>query len=396
MINFNQMSESILHSRNVIFVTNTFRLGGAERQAFVLARRLRDDHGANVEFVGLIHPSEVKQGGDFELARLCDEASIPRHGFQWNWHPPWSEVGNVELGRDLLKLAGFLRRLRPDALMPFVTMPSQVCGIIWRITAARTSIWNQRDEGQWITRSFRQRLGAALTPQFVSNSTEGAAALVERLGVPPHQVQVIGNAIEEQVPTMSRRQVRDHWSLPDDGVVVCMLANLQLRKDHETLLRAWKRVVSSHTPGSSATLVLAGQDGGTKTRLVALCKELGIDNSVKFLGAVRLVPDLLNACDIAVLSTHREGVPNGILEPMAMSLPVIATDLPGTQEALGGNEWLVAPGDSDVFADKLIELVRDPQLRARLGADNRRRVAEGYNARTQAGKFADLLARSIR
>ena len=82
------------------------------------------------------------------------------------------------------------------------------------------------------------------------------------------------------------------------------------------------------------------------------------------------------ALDLAVFCSQRELMPRGVTEPMAAALPVVATDLPGTREALGEADAgvLVAPGDPAVLADAILRLAHDADLRRRLGAANRAAV----------------------
>src|SRR5690606_34679455 len=103
------------------------------------------------------------------------------------------------------------------------------------------------------------------------------------------------------------------------------------------------------------------------------------------------VPSLLRASDLGVLSTHREGIPNGVLEPMAAGLPVVATRLPGTVEALGDATWTALPGSSDDLARTLRTLCLDKTLRESVGTANRARIRKEFDAERNATRFASLL-----
>ena len=154
--------------------------------------------------------------------------------------------------------------------------------------------------------------------------------------------------------------------MPGDALVATMLANLHARKDHETLLRAWKIVTDrpqADRPGS--VLVLAGRPAGTEGRLEALACELGLTSSLRFAGRVADVSGLLAASDLGVLSSRSEGLPNGALECMAAGLPVAATDVSGVRDAVGlaGARHLAAAGDAVSLAGKITAFLDDPALR---------------------------------
>ena len=95
------------------------------------------------------------------------------------------------------------------------------------------------------------------------------------------------------------------------------------------------------------------------------------------LGWRRDVADLLAAADVLVLTSRFEGLPMAVLRGMAAGLPVIATAVDGTPEAVcDGHEGILVPvGDVDAVAEACLTLGRDPGLRARMGRSARSRSA---------------------
>jgi glycosyltransferase involved in cell wall biosynthesis len=147
--------------------------------------------------------------------------------------------------------------------------------------------------------------------------------------------------------------------------------------------------------GKSAVLVLAGRDDGKGMELKALCFDLGICDTVRFPGAVKDVPGLLQASDIGAFSSPSEGCPNGVLECMAMGLPVVGSDIPGVREALGSEEprALVARNDEEAMATKLAPLLVDPELRCELGERNRQRIRDQFSYSRMCDEMVGLLSR---
>jgi glycosyltransferase involved in cell wall biosynthesis len=174
-----------------------------------------------------------------------------------------------------------------------------------------------------------------------------------------------------------------------------MIANLHANKDHATLLRAWRDLVSGwNAKRRKPVLVLAGRHDGAYESLTALAAELKIDDSVRFLGPVSDVCGLLSAIDLGVFSSRSEGCPNAVLETMAAGLPVVATDSEGIREVVGpaGARLLAAAGDSAALATVLTTLANDTQLRAEIGAHNRERVRKNYDPLRMCKETAALLA----
>ena len=94
---------------------------------------------------------------------------------------------------------------------------------------------------------------------------------------------------------------------------------------------------NAHPDYPRPCLVLAGAPLFTFSDVKRLAEETGVSETVRFPGQVKDISGLLHACDIGVLISKHEGLPNAVLEYMAAGLPVIATDLPGNREALGNN-----------------------------------------------------------
>ena len=151
---------------------------------------------------------------------------------------------------------------------------------------------------------------------------------------------------------------------------VVILANLIGYKGHDVALAAFARVRAS-MPALEARLQLAGA-GPEEKPLRARARELGIDESVEFLGSVADVSALLADCAFTVLPSLTEGMPNAVLESLAHGRAVIASAVGGVPEILEhGGGVLVPPGDPEALADAMRALLVDPAMAARLGAEGR-------------------------
>jgi glycosyltransferase involved in cell wall biosynthesis len=159
---------------------------------------------------------------------------------------------------------------------------------------------------------------------------------------------------------------------------VTIVANLRNPvKDHPMFLRAAARVRAA-VP--DAGFVIAGE-GELMAYLRDLAKQLGIQDDVFFIGRCDNVADLLFASDVGVLSSKAEGFANAMLEYMAASLPVVATDVGGAREAIteGENGYVVASGDDANMADRIIELLNEPERARAMGRRGKLLVAEKFS-----------------
>jgi glycosyltransferase involved in cell wall biosynthesis len=142
--------------------------------------------------------------------------------------------------------------------------------------------------------------------------------------------------------------------------------------------------------------MVAGE-GELRGELMALASSLGIASRVNFIGRCDDVPALLAASEVCVLTSTNEGFSNSILEYMAAGRPVVATDAGGASEAVveGKTGFLVPSDDDRALADKLAQLLNDPDLARSLGDNGRKRVIENFSAEMQLAMTVGLYERLL-
>jgi len=193
---------------------------------------------------------------------------------------------------------------------------------------------------------------------------------------------------------LAREEAREMFGLPRERRLVTIVANLHNPvKDHPMFLRAAARV-RAKVP--DAAFVIAGE-GGLMPSLRELALQLGIGPDVFFIGRCDRVAELLFASDVGVLSSKAEGFANAILEYMAAGLPVVATDVGGIREAIedGDTGYIVPAGDDEAMAERIIQLLRDPE-RARLMGERgktivARKFSSEYHLRNTLELYDELL-----
>jgi glycosyltransferase involved in cell wall biosynthesis len=353
--------------RPYVFVLNGLHLGGAERQAILLARHLRERCGIEVVVAAFGRPGTA--------AELCDRVGVPWRIVPFAWEP-----GRLKRAAHLLRVGAELRRMRPGVLLPYTMHPNAVCGLVWRMTGARLCMWNQRDEGRQRVEPRWERMAMRHTPWFASNSTHGAEFVTHTLGAPKDRMRVIHNGVDPETALDDRATWRSRLGIGEEAFVATMVANLHGFKDHATLLRAWRGVLDGKRD-REAVLVLAGRPENTGEALKAQAFDLGLGRTVRFLGAVQDVAGLLAASDCCVFSSQWEGVPNGILEGMAAGLPVVATDIAGVREAIGDASvgLLAPPSDHGALAQAILSVMADGIMALTMGAAGRERIRTEFS-----------------
>ena len=164
--------------------------------------------------------------------------------------------------------------------------------------------------------------------------------------------------------------LREEYGLPPEGPLVGVVARLEQEKGHPTLIDAWPAILASFP---DATLLMIGE-GSRLDALTAQVRDLGLERSVIFTGRRDDVPEVTKSLDVAVLPSYREAQGLTILEAMALSRPVVASNVGGIPEMIedGRTGLLVPPHDSTALADAILRLLRDHPLAdtlARAGHD---------------------------
>jgi glycosyltransferase involved in cell wall biosynthesis len=166
---------------------------------------------------------------------------------------------------------------------------------------------------------------------------------------------------------------------------ILTIARLTAKKGLPTIYRALKRLCDQ---GVSLAHTLIG-DGEERDKVMALVKDLGLTAVAQWLGTKphEAVLAHFQTADIFVLGCEvasngdRDGIPNVLLESMAMGVPVVATDVSGIPELVesGQTGLLVPPGQPDRLAEAMLRMLTDPELRARVIPAAAERVARDFD-----------------
>jgi len=197
----------------------------------------------------------------------------------------------------------------------------------------------------------------------------------DTVGIDPAKVVVIHNGVDvSRFEPLQRRpaEILAPLGIPAGERVVICVARLVPQKSQEVLLAAASRVL----PRAGATTFLIVGEGPRLGYLQEEARRLGIASKVVFAGTRNDVPLLMANSDVSALVSTREGFSNVLIESMAAGLPAVVTDVGGNAEAVedGESGFLVAPGDVEGVASRLLTLLTDEPLRARMSAAARARA----------------------
>jgi glycosyltransferase involved in cell wall biosynthesis len=256
----------------------------------------------------------------------------------------------------------------------------------------------------WVMLGLRgalyRRLDLTLMRRFnhliaVSHATK---AEMVTAGIPSQMISVIHNGIDAEVwsPGHASTALREELALSQAFPVIGYVGRIMPEKDLETWLRA-AALIAQQYPAAQFVLVGEGRDGVTLGHLQRLATELGIAERVHFPGYRAHLLPVYGSFDLFLLSSRREGLPNSILEAMAVGLPVVTTDVAGTAELVvdGQTGYVLPQGDVAGLARAMLAIVGNDQVRQRMGRASRERIEREFSFARRLQRVEELYARVL-
>ncbi len=237
----------------------------------------------------------------------------------------------------------------------------------------------------------------------VAVSNENLTLLRRLFRLPADKGTVVYNGVHDDFfapadPSV-RTRIRGELGIPDDAVVCLTTARMEVMKGYQYLLQAME-ILRSAPIWPQLCFVWAGS-GTLEGRLKSRAAELGLDGRVRFLGQRPDVPRLLDAADMFVLPSQFEGMPLSVIEAMAKGLPVAASSVSGTPEALAGaGELLPDPRvDPEGIVDRLVSTISlwaaEPATRKRIGADCHAQARRLFSVSDMLSAYRALVGRAL-
>jgi predicted dehydrogenase/glycosyltransferase involved in cell wall biosynthesis/NADPH:quinone reductase-like Zn-dependent oxidoreductase len=209
--------------------------------------------------------------------------------------------------------------------------------------------------------------------------------------VAPSRLTVVRNGI---FPIFSEKPASE--TIRELGVggkiILLTVARFTEQKDHASLVRALPAILVAHP---SVVLLLVGS-GPEMEHVGALAEELGVSGQIQFLGQRTDVPELMAIADVFILPSRFEGLPLAILEAMSLAIPIVATRIGGTVEALGEDHpYYAEPGSPVSLASFVNHALRNPKVARSVGVASRERFKQNFSANRMANETGDVYRRFL-
>lgn len=229
----------------------------------------------------------------------------------------------------------------------------------------------------------------AALDRIVAISERVQKVLIEN-GVQQEKINIIYSGIDNsKFSTLEREHnIRDKWNIPQECILIGMIAAFDNYKDYPTFLNAAALALKNRPD----LYFLGVGKGELQKSMQELAKELNIADKVIFTGFQQEIEKILKTLDIFVLASKKEGLGTSILEAMAAGIPVIGTASGGIPELIkdGENGLLVPPSNPEKLKDAILKLANSPELRIQL-AERGKSEAQKFDKELMVSQYIRLL-----
>jgi glycosyltransferase involved in cell wall biosynthesis len=361
----------------IVFCITELEPGGAERCLVELVKRLNRHRFDPVVYCLGPRPT----GNPLSLTGELDAQLVKVHYF--------GARRAVGLPRVLLKLRRQLRVDRPQIVQAFLfhantaaSMAARLAGVQHLLTGIRVAEPHRR----WRLAVARRTDRWVERHVCVSQAVRDFA--IAEAGLPEHKLVVIPNGVDLPRFADAKPAPLEEVGIPAGRRAMVYVGRLDRQKGLPWLLKLLPPVFAG-LPAHD--LLLVGQ-GPQRKSLQRLASELGIGARVHFTGFRADVPEILAASDLLLLPSQWEGMPNVVLEAMAGGKPIVATNAEGVAEALGplALDQVAAKNAPEAFATRILAILNDPQLCARLGQQNQQRARLHFSWESMVDSYQQL------
>jgi glycosyltransferase involved in cell wall biosynthesis len=379
----------------VLYVHTTSEIGGADVALLRLVRGLDQSRFAATVVLPAEGPlTEALRASGCDVVVLPGLMNLSRHKGLWNL---------VRYGANFPRAVAALAHLIRGRGIDLVH--SNTLHTLQGFVAARLTrtphVWHVREIvlQSRLARSVEGFLAPRFSAAVVTVSDAARAMFLDRRGRLPRNVATLYDGVDTRcfVPGYDGSGVRRELGLDPEALLVGFVGRLDHWKGVDVFLRA-SAICTKCSPEARFVVIGGAVEGREEVarQLEQLAQRLGIDDVVRFAGwryGPDAMPAVFAALDIVVLpSTWPEPFGLVLVEAMASAKPVIASNHGGPVEVCvpGATGLLVRPGDPEALASTMLELLHDPDRRARMGQQGRARVEEHFEQRRCVERFEAL------
>jgi glycosyltransferase involved in cell wall biosynthesis len=289
----------------------------------------------------------------------------------------------------IIRLARRLRAFRPALLQTFLfhaNLAGRIAGRLARVPVVVCGIRVAERERRW--HLLLDRWTQRLVTHNVCVSRAVADFSIARGRLHPDKLSVIPNGVDCERFAQAIPADLAEFGIPRGTRTILSVGRLHPQKGHDLLISAVAPLLAERP---NLHVLIVGE-GPSRERLQSQIVELGCREQVHLAGWRSDIPEIMKACTIFTLPSRWEGMPNVVLEAMAASLPVVATDVEGVHELIrNGVNGIVVRGDSAAdFRSGLQALLDDPAMQNRFRSEAQTHVAKAFATHNMLARYHAL------
>jgi len=343
----------------ILFLIDSLQCGGKERQFVELVCGLKNSGESGINHLAVITMAAASHfDGTLEAAGIRIIRGIRRYQFD---------------PLILFKLRNIFKEFKPDIIHNFSLMTTIYT--IFTPKPKKTNIVDGSIRNAFPTKGIKERIfrkiSAHLSDLIIANSHAG----LDAKHAPLKKSIVLYNGFDlKRIGNLrSAEEMREELGI-GPGSIVGMVAGFSKKKDWDTFFKSAK-LVRQKRPD---VIFLAVGDGPTLQNYKnAFQRTPGI----VFTGRRTDVENLIQLFDVGVLCSNREGIPNSVMEYMALGKPVVVTDGGGIRELIvdGQTGYIIPASDPNDLAVRILELLDAPKTALDMGMKGRMRITENFS-----------------
>ena len=207
-------------------------------------------------------------------------------------------------------------------------------------------------------------------------------------------VEIVPNAVNSNFfeETRTTEEAREALGLPREGLLLGVPGTLRPMKGHPFFFKSFQRIADQY---NTLTVAVTGGMNSTYARdLMALTKELGVDNKITFMGFVKDMATFYRACDVVCIPSKAEPFGRIVIEAFASKVPVIATAVGGIREIVthGETGLLINYGNEQAFAEQIVMLLNNEQTKNELSENAYKKAVAEYHESVYKHRICTIVA----
>jgi glycosyltransferase involved in cell wall biosynthesis len=353
---------------SILIICKTFAIGGAEKQALILAKLLTEK---KIEVIVVNWCGDII---DTRNLSFINENSIRYIGLQGNL---------IRKFRHFCKIA---KQEKITTILSYLTLANFIAGICKLFNRKLLSIGGVRTEKLPLYKFLFEKL----THNYLNDATifnnYSAKNKFEKKGFNSEKIFVIHNSINIKAFKQKNK--------PKDEIVIISVSRFVIPKDFHSALYSFKQAIEKNKEKKIKYRIVGY--GPLENEIRLLIRHLNLQNDVDILINPPNIPDILTTSDIYLSTSLFEGLSNSIMEAMSAGLPVVATDVGDNRYLIvdSYNGFIVPCKDVSLIAEKLEYLINFEDIRKEYGNNSRLKIVNEFSEERLLEDYIKVLSKS--